>query len=176
MREWLDDALREFRRLKRHAEKAVEQLDDASLFATLDDEANSIAMLMKHMAGNMRSRWTDLFTTDGEKPDRRRDAEFEIDGSATRETVLADWESGWQCLFAALEPLQESDFARPVVIRGERHTLTAAVSRQLTHYAEHVGQIVLLAKHARGPAWRTLSIPKKPRPGEPERTSLHPGE
>jgi hypothetical protein len=159
----LDEALWEFRRLKRQAEEALEQIDDVSLFAALDPEANSMAVLMKHMAGNMRSRWTDLFTSDGEKPDRCRDAEFEIEAGTTRAAVLDDWESGWQCLFEALEPLRESDLGRTVVIRAERQTLAAAIARQLTHYAGHVGQIVLLAKHARGPAWRTLSVPRKRR-------------
>jgi hypothetical protein len=115
---------------------------------------------MKHIAGNMFSRWTDFLTTDGEKPDRNRDAEFVIEPQTTRADVIAYWEKGWQCLFAALEPLQDADFERTVLIRGELHTIVQAINRQLTHYSYHIGQIVFLAKHFRSTEWNSLSIPR----------------
>jgi hypothetical protein len=115
---------------------------------------------MKHIAGNMFSRWTDFLTTDGEKPDRNRDMEFVIEPQTTKDDVLAYWERGWQCLFQALEPLQPEDFERTVLIRGEKHTIVQAINRQLTHYAYHIGQIVFLAKHYRSNEWQSLSIPR----------------
>jgi hypothetical protein len=125
----------------------------------LDGEMNSIAQIVKHMAGNMRSRWTDFLTTDGEKPNRNRETEF-VDPPVTRAEVLAVWESGWRLVFAALEPLSDADLGREVRIRGERHSVMQAINRQVAHYAYHVGQIVLLAKHFRGSDWRSLSIPR----------------
>jgi len=156
----LEDSLSLFRYYKSLAEKAIAQVSGEHLTATLDPEMNSIATIAKHMAGNMRSRWTDFLTTDGEKPNRDRDTEFE-DPPATRETLLAEWESGWRCLFDALQPLTESDLARTVKIRGEAHSVTQAINRQLAHHAYHCGQIVLLAKHFQSANWQSLSVPRR---------------
>jgi hypothetical protein len=156
---YLADAIPLFQHYKRLGERAMAQVTEEQLFASLDDDANSIAMIVKHMAGNMRSRWTDFLTTDGEKPDRDRDAEFDAP-PATREAVLELWESGWRCLFGAIDLLTESDLTRRITIRGEAHSVMQAINRQLAHYPYHVGQIVLLAKHFAGPAWRTLSVAK----------------
>lgn len=141
---YLDDVLLEFRKLKRLADRAIEQLADDELFVQLDPEANSVAVLMKHMAGNMRSRWTDFLTTDGEKPDRNRDGEFEMQPGTTRATVLEWWEDGWGRVFDAIQPLSPDDLQLTVTIRAEPHTVVQAVNRQLTHYGQHVGQIILL--------------------------------
>lgn len=157
---YIADLAARFDGLRRLAERAVEQIDDAAFFATLDPEANSIAVLMKHMSGNLRSRFTDFLTTDGEKPDRDRDSEFVIDPSDTRATILARWAEAWNVLAATLESLTAEDLLREVTIRREPHTVIAALTRQLAHQAQHVGQIVLLAKHAAGSSWRTLSIPR----------------
>jgi uncharacterized damage-inducible protein DinB len=155
---FLEDALAVFRKYKKLAEEAMAQLGDEEFFAQIDAEANSVAIIVKHLAGNMRSRWTDFLTTDGEKPDRERDAEFRLDAGTTREEVTRWWEAGWRCVFAAVEPLAPSDLTRTVTIRGEPHTVVKAINRQLTHYTYHVGQIVLLAKHFRSKEWRSLSI------------------
>ena len=155
----LEVALDEFQKIKKLADKSIEQLTDAQLHQTLDDEANSVAILMRHMAGNMRSRWIDFLTSDGEKPDRMRDREFE-DPRQSREELLAEWEHGWACVFNALTPLTDADLQRTVVIRGEPHTVYKAISRQVAHYAGHAYQILLLAKHMCGPTWKTLSIPR----------------
>lgn len=152
-------AIDEFQKIKKLADKSIAQLSDQQLHATLDAEANSIAVLMRHMAGNMRSRWVDFLTTDGEKPDRMRDREFEDPGQ-TRDELLAEWEHGWHCLFDALAPLTDADLQRTVVIRSEPHTVYKAISRQIAHYAGHAYQILLLAKHMAGPNWKTLSIPR----------------
>lgn len=157
---YLEDALLELRKHKRLAERAMQQLEDGDLFAQLDSEANSIAVLVKHMSGNMRSRWTDFLTTDGEKPDRNRDGEFEIDAGTTRDAVISWWEDGWRRVFEAIAALRPDDLTRTVRIRGEPHTVMQAINRQLTHYAQHVGQIVLLAKHLKGSDWESLSIPR----------------
>jgi hypothetical protein len=157
---YVEDSLAVFRQYKELAEKAMAQAGDAQLFALLDGEANSIALIVKHMAGNMRSRWTDFLTTDGEKPDRNRDSEF-VEPPATREALLAVWEQGWRSVFDALEPLTDADLGRTVTIRGEPHSVMQAINRQIAHYAQHIGQIVLLAKHFAGEEWRTLTIPKK---------------
>lgn len=156
--DWLSDARREFEKYRRMAERALAQAPESRWFERLDAESNSIALVMKHMAGNMRSRWTDFLTTDGEKPDRNRDGEFEDDAGENAASMRARWDAGWACLFATLDALTPADLARTVTIRGEPHTVAQAIQRQLTHYAYHVGQIVLLAKHAAGPAWTTLSI------------------
>jgi len=156
---FLEDALSLFRFSKSLAERAMAQASDEQLYATLDDEANSIAIIVKHMAGNMRSRWTDFLTADGEKPDRDRDSEF-IDPPATRAELLAMWEDGWNRLFAAIEPLSDADLARTVTIRGEAHSVLQAINRQLGHLPYHVGQIVLLAKHFAGDHWQSLSVPR----------------
>ncbi len=157
---YLTDSLDLFRYYKNLAERAIAQVSDEELLTALDREANSIAVIVKHMAGNMRSRWTDFLTSDGEKPDRNRDTEFE-DAPAAREAVLALWEEGWQCLFKALEPLSETDLQRTVTIRGEAHSVMQAINRQMAHYSYHCGQIVLLAKHFRHDAWKPLSVPRK---------------
>jgi hypothetical protein len=160
----LADSLALFRQHKRLAEAAMAQVADAQLAATLDPAMNSIAQIVKHMAGNMRSRWTDFLTTDGEKPDRDRDSEFEA-APGTRAEMMAMWEAGWRCVFTALEPLTDEDLAREVTIRGERHSVMQAVNRQMAHYALHIGQIVFLAKHLAGKEWKSLSIPRG-RPAE----------
>jgi hypothetical protein len=159
-RQYLDDCLLQLRKLKTQADNAVQQIDDEQFFATLDPEANSIALIMKHMAGNMRSRWTEFLTSDGEKPDRDRDREFELHSTDDKAAVLGGWEEGWRLVFEALSSLSPDDLAKSVTIRGERHSVLEAINRQLTHYAAHVGQIVLLAKHCAGPAWQSLSIPR----------------
>jgi hypothetical protein len=158
--QYLADALSSFRTYKTLAEKAIEQTKDDELFVTLDEESNSIAVIMKHLAGNMFSRWTDFLTTDGEKPDRHRDMEFVITSGTSREDVLAYWERGWKCVFDAIEPLTADDFEKTVNIRGQAHTIVQAINRQLTHYSYHVGQIVFLAKHFRSTEWQSLSVPK----------------
>ena len=157
---YLDDILVQLRKLKTQADRAVAQVGDKEFFATLDPEANSIALIMKHMAGNMRSRWTDFLTSDGEKPDRNRDSEFVVEGADSRAHVLAVWEDGWRRTLDAISALRPADLARTVHVRGEGHSVVEALHRQLTHYAAHIGQIVLLAKHYAGASWQTLSIPR----------------
>ena len=156
---YLTDVAGQFRDLKRLADKAIAQVGDDELFAALNPEANSIAVLMKHVGGNLRSRFTDFLTSDGEKPDRHRDTEFEV-GEDTKATIAKRWEEGWQCLFDALESFADDDLAKTVYIRGEPHSVVKAVNRGMTHSAAHVGQIVLLAKHLRGSDWESLSIPR----------------
>jgi len=156
----LEDSLSLFRQYKKLAEGAMAQVTDEQLFAALDPEANSIAIVVKHMTGNMRSRWTDFLATDGEKPNRNRDSEFE-DAPPTRAALIELWEAGWDCVFRALEPLSDADLSRRVTIRGEPHSVMQAISRQIAHYACHVGQIVLLAKHYQHNQWHSLSIPRK---------------
>ena len=156
---YLKDTTAVFTYYKRLADRAMEQLPDTALFSTLDAESNSIAIIVKHMAGNMRSRWIDFLTTDGEKPDRNRDSEFETP-PATRAELLALWESGWKPLFGALTPLTESDLGRTVHIRGEAHSVMQAINRGITHTTYHVGQIVYLAKHFAGTKWNPLSVPR----------------
>jgi hypothetical protein len=157
---YLEDSLAIFRQYKKLGEGALGQVSDEELNTVLDSEMNSIALIVKHMAGNMRSRWTDFLTTDGEKPDRNRDSEF-VEPAATREALMASWEAGWDCVWKALGPLNEADLTRTVTIRGEAHSVMQAINRQIGHYAYHVGQIVMLAKHFRCDAWRTLSMPKQ---------------
>ncbi len=156
---YLEDSLAVFRQYKKHAEAGMAQLTDEQLFAAIDPESNSIAIIVKHMAGNMRSRWTDFLTTDGEKPDRNRDTEFEAP-AATREELMKQWEMGWACLFSALEPLTDADLSRKVTIRGEAHSVMQAINRQMGHYAMHIGQIVFLAKHLAHDKWKALTIPR----------------
>jgi hypothetical protein len=153
------DAIQSFRNYKKLAERAFEQVDDDEFFKTIDDEANSIAVIVKHISGNLVSRWSDFLTTDGEKPTRNRDSEFEITQDS-RDSLMKLWHRGWQTLFDNLEPLTVSDFSKTVSIRGQEHTIVEAINRQLTHYAYHIGQIVLLAKHFKSSGWQTLSIPK----------------
>ena len=157
---YLEDSLLQLRKLKSLADKAIGQIEDEHLFAVLDPEANSIAIIMKHMAGNMRSRWTDFLTSDGEKPDRNRDREFVLEPAATKVKILSMWEEGWDRVFHAVSSLTPEDLGKTVRIRGEAHTVVEAINRQLTHYAGHVGQIVLLAKHYAGANWKSLSIPR----------------
>ena len=156
---YIEDSLSLFRQYKLLAEKVMAQVNDEQLSRVLDSEANSIAIIVKHMAGNMRSRWTDFLTSDGEKPDRNRDSEFEAPPS-TRAELMETWESGWQCLLAGLEGLTDADLALTVYIRTEPHSVMQAINRQLAHYACHVGQIVFLAKHFQSSQWRSLSIPR----------------
>ena len=158
---YLDESLAQLRKLKAQAERAVEQIDDRAFFALLDPGANSIALIMKHVAGNMQSRWTDFLTSDGEKPNRDRDSEFEQEPADTRATITAGWERGWSTLFGAISSLRPDQLSSTVTIRNEPHTVVQAINRQVSHYSAHVGQIVLLAKHFAGPQWRTLSIPKR---------------
>ena len=152
-------ALESFRNYKKLAERAIEQVSDEEFFALIDAEANSIAVIVKHIAGNLVSRWSDFLTTDGEKPTRDRDTEFEITVD-TRESLMEFWEHGWITLFDSVESLSSEDFSRTVTIRGQEHSIVEAINRQLTHYAYHVGQIVLLAKHFKSADWKTLSVPK----------------
>ncbi len=144
---------------KKLADNAIAQVTDEQLYQLLDADANSIAIVMKHMAGNMVARWTDFLSTDGEKPWRDRDSEF-VDPPPDRTALLAMWERGWGCLFVALDKLGEPDLRQPVTIRGEAHSVLQAINRQIAHYSYHCGQIVLLAKHFRGSAWTSLSVPK----------------
>jgi hypothetical protein len=157
--DYLADSLAVFRQYKLLAERAMEQLSDEELFASIDAESNSVAIIVKHMVGNMRSRWTDFLTSDGEKPDRNRDSEF-VEPPANRAALLGSWEEGWARVFGALEPLSRADLDRRVMIRGEAHSVMQAISRQIAHYASHCGQIIMLAKHFKGADWKTLSIPK----------------
>ena len=156
---YIEDSLSIFRQYKRLAERAMEQVTDEHLFAALDEESNSIAIIVKHMTGNMRSRWTDFLTTDGEKPNRNRDSEF-VDPPATREALLKDWDDGWARVFETLDSLTEADMTRTVTIRGEAHSVMQAINRQVAHYPHHVGQIVLLAKHFACDRWQSLSVPR----------------
>lgn len=161
--DYLSECLFQLRKLKAQAEKAVAQVSDEQFFALLDRDANSIGVIMKHVAGNMRSRWTDFLTTDGEKPDRNRDSEFEIGAADTREAILARWEDGWSRTLLTISSLRPEDLGSTVTARGEAQTVLQAINRQVSHYSLHVGQIVLLAKHFAGPAWQTLSVPKAKR-------------
>lgn len=156
----LDDLAGQFRKMRSLADEAIAQTSDADLFRQLDPESNSIAIVMRHVAGNLKSRFTEFLTTDGEKPDRRRDGEFEIPSGTTRETVLADWDVAFAQLERALGALTPADLTREVSIRGERMSVLTALHRSLAHTSMHVGQIVMLAKHLRGSNWRTLSIPR----------------
>ena len=153
------DALQSFRNYKKLAEKALAQVNDDEFFTVIDAESNSIALIVKHIAGNLHSRWRDFLKSDGEKPNRHRDTEFEVIGD-TRESLMKMWETGWKTLFRNVEPLTPADFTRTITIRAEPHSISEAINRQLTHYAYHVGQIVFLAKHLRSADWKTLSIPR----------------
>jgi hypothetical protein len=157
---YLQDMIVQFRKLKELAELALARVSDQQLTAVLDPESNSIAVLVQHMAGNLRSRWTDFLTTDGEKPDRDRDAEFEVVPGVSRAELLARWEEGWSRLFATLSSLAAPDLLRTVYLRAEPQSVPQAIHRQLTHQAYHVGQLVLLAKHFAAGAWESLSVPR----------------
>jgi hypothetical protein len=157
---YLEDALKTFRDYKKLAERAFAQTSEEDFFSRIDEESNSIAIIVKHIAGNMLSRWTDFLTSDGEKPDRHRDMEFVMLPETTKEEMLAYLEHGWATLFGAIEPLKPDDLLRTITIRGQDHTVVQAINRQLTHYANHIGQIVYLAKHFKSGDWQTLSVPK----------------
>ena len=157
---YIDEAFRSLRGHKRLADGAIAQLSEEQFFAAPDLESNSVAIIMKHLAGNMRSRFTDFLTSDGEKPDRNRDREFLMHNDAKREEVLTSWEQNWQLVFETLNTLHPEDLERTVTIRGEPHSVLQAINRQVAHYAYHVGQIVFLAKHLKGAEWETLSVPK----------------
>lgn len=159
-RHYLDTVLNDFTKIKSQGDRSFQQLADEEFFRKPEDESNSIAYIVQHLAGNMRSRWTDFLTTDGEKPDRNRDTEFE-DITRTRAELLDRWEKGWAIVFGAVKSLKEEDLMKIVTIRGEPHTVVQALQRQVRHYAGHVDQIVMLAKILKGKNWRTLSIPKK---------------
>ncbi len=157
---YLRESISWFRYYKKLAEGAMAQVSDDQLVATLDPESNSIAIIVKHLAGNMKSRWTNFLTSDGEKPDRNRDSEFE-GPPPSRAALLALWDDGWARVFAALEPLSDADLERQVFIRGEAHSVMQAINRQIAHYALHIGQIVFLAKHLAYDHWKSLSIPRR---------------
>jgi len=157
---YLDEIGRQLRGHKRMAESAMGQLSDAELFQQIDPEANSVAIIVKHIAGNARSRFSDFLTSDGEKPDRFRDREFELTSRTTHDEVMRWWEEGWSCVFGAINALKPEDLERTVTIRQEPHTVLQALNRALAHYAQHIGQLVFLAKHLRGSEWQTLSIPR----------------
>ena len=156
----LEDLTDQMRKIRTLAEGAVAQVSDEDLFRQIDGESNSIAIVMQHVAGNLKSRFTDFLTADGEKPDRNRDREFEMTPGTIRETVIADWDIGFARLESTLASLTPADLTREVRIRGDRMTVIEALHRSLAHTAMHAGQIVMLAKHLRGPNWRTLSIPR----------------
>ncbi|HKM86273.1 MAG TPA: DUF1572 family protein [Terriglobales bacterium] len=157
---YLEEIKRQFRGHKRMGEAAMAQLEDRDFFVALDPESNSVAALVKHIAGNARSRFTDFLTSDGEKPDRFRDREFEISEKTTREEVMRWWEQSWSHVLSTLDALKPEDLQRTVTIRQESHTVMQALNRALAHYAQHIGQIVFLAKHLRSSKWQTLSIPR----------------
>ncbi|MGH8015209.1 MAG: DUF1572 family protein, partial [Candidatus Zixiibacteriota bacterium] len=157
---FFDDSLLQLRKYKKMGEDAITQISEKDFFVLLDKDANNIALIVKHMAGNMRSRWTDFLTSDGEKPNRNRDAEFEVFEDDSKKSLMRRWEDGWKLVFNAIEPLKEQDLLKTIHIRSEPHSVMQAINRQLTHYAYHVGQIVFLAKHFAGPKWKSLSIPK----------------
>jgi uncharacterized damage-inducible protein DinB len=156
---YLQDSIHLLRYYKKLAEDALAQVTDEQIYELLDENANSIAIVMKHMAGNMKSRWTDFLSDDGEKPWRNRDSEFE-QPPATRDDLVRLWEAGWACVFNALQPLTDADLDRTVAIRGEAHSVMQAINRQIAHYSYHCGQIVLLAKHFQHAQWKSLSVPK----------------
>jgi hypothetical protein len=157
---YLKDALAVFRYYKKLSERALSQCGEEMLFESLDAESNSIAIVVKHLVGNMRSRWTNFLTTDGEKPGRNRDSEFEAPAS-TRAELMEQWNNGWNCVFTALEMLTDADLTKTVLIRGEAHSVLQAINRQVAHYSYHVGQIVFLAKHLGCDSWKSLTVPRK---------------
>jgi hypothetical protein len=157
---FLDNAGKEFRQLKSQADRALAQIDDERFFVAPDPESNSLAVICRHIAGNQWSRWRDFLTADGEKSDRHRDTEFELPANATRAELMAAWERGWNLVFEEMGKLQPEDASKTITIRGEPHTVVAAIQRQLTHNASHIGQIVYLAKHLAGGGWHTISVPR----------------
>ena len=157
---YLTDIILQLEKLRRLAEDAVRQVNDHQFFLTPDPESNGIALIVKHLAGNMRSRWRDFLTSDGEKPDRHRDREFELEPSDTRPVLMQRWDEGWSYALSAIRALNSNDLQKTVTVRGEPHMVLEAINRQVAHYAYHVGQVVYLARHWAGPSWRTLSIPR----------------
>ena len=157
---YLADVIGELGKLRKLTERALRQVDEARFSRAPDPESNSIALIIKHLAGNMRSRWRDFLSTDGEKPDRQRDREFRLEPEDTRSELMRRWDEGWSHVFDAIGALTEDDLLRTVTVRGEPHTVLEAIHRQLSHYAYHVGQIVYLAKHWAGEEWQSLSIPR----------------
>ena len=157
---YLEEIRRQFHGYKRQADGALSQISEEEFFRELDAESNSIAIVVKHMAGNMRSRFTDFLTSDGEKPDRNRDQEFEIGTGVDRKAFLGSWEKGWKALFDAVDALKPGDVERTITIRSEPHSVLQALNRALAHLASHVGQIVYLAKYFRSEKWTTLSVPR----------------
>lgn len=161
---YLENSIHEFRKLKDLGDKSFMQIKDEDFFWSPDEESNSIAIIVRHLSGNMISRWTDFLTTDGEKKNRKRDEEFERIFYTDKDDVVSRWEKGWNRLFKTLESLTEEDLLKEVKIRKEPHTVVQAINRQLTHYAYHIGQIVYISKHLESSNWKSLSIPrKKPR-------------
>ncbi len=157
---YLDEVKRQMRAYKRLADGALAQVTEEEFFRELDPESNSLAVLVKHMAGNLRSRFTDFLTSDGEKPDRNRDQEFEVAPGATRQELMKAWEQGWTCVFDTIAALKPEDILRAVPIRGEPHTVLQALNRALAHMTQHTGQVVFLAKHFKSTQWKTLSVPR----------------
>jgi hypothetical protein len=157
---YLDEARRAFRGYKRLAEGTFAQVNDSEFFHLPDSESNSIALIVKHITGNLRSRWTDFLISDGEKPDRNRDQEFLLDAADTRQDLMRRWEASFATVFGTIESLQPEDFSRTVYIRSEPHTVLQAINRSLAHIAYHIGQIAWLGKHIRGAQWKSLSIPR----------------
>ena len=157
---FLDDAKLQLRKIQSMGERALEQAGEARLFKKPDSESNSLAILMKHISGNLKSRWTRFLDTDGEKPDRNRDSEFEIGPDDTPARLRERWREGWKILFDTLDALRPGDLERTVTIRREPHTVLQAVNRQVSHYSLHVGQMIYLAKHLAGPEWKSMSIPR----------------
>ena len=158
-RNYHQDIQLHYRKYKLLAERAMSQVSDDDFFRSLDDNPNSIAHIVKHLSGNMRSRWLNFLTSDGEKPDRNRDSEFDMTAEDTRVSLLQFWESSWQIAFNELEALSPDDFDKTVTIRSEKYLSFEAINRNLLHCAYHIGQIVLLARHFTGVKWQTLSIP-----------------
>ena len=157
---FLDDAKLQLRKVKSSGERALEQAGERRLFLKPDPGSNSLAIIMKHVSGNLKSRWTRFLETDGEKPDRNRDTEFEIDAADTPARLRERWEEGWRILFETLDSLRPGDLERTVTIRREPHTVLQAINRQVSHYSHHVGQMIYLAKHLVGPEWKSMSIPR----------------
>jgi hypothetical protein len=157
---YLGDMTRSFKGLKKLADKAAAQVSDEAFFVEIDPESNSLAIIYKHMGGNLRSRWTDFLTTDGEKPDRHRDTEFVIEPGTSREAIVEIWERGWTILLESLAALTPDHLAQTVLIRAEPHSVIQAIDRSLTHAAYHVGQVVFLSRHLAAGRWQTLSIPR----------------
>lgn len=155
----VDGAIASFRSNKGWADKAIAQLSDDTLHVALDPNTNNVAVIMKHVAGNLLSRWTDFLTTDGEKPWRNRDDEF-ADTFGTRDELIAYWDSGWQRMFDSVSSLSSGDLAKTVTIRGEPHSVPLAIQRSLAHCAYHVGQIMLIARILAGDHWTTITIPR----------------